>query len=80
MIVKEHAELEKAKKSVDILQRGLLNISKRKINLQGTNNVQGQIFQYTFKNQNGAIVFNILQIIFQNLKLGKKITRIFLQS
>ena len=41
MIVKEHAELEKAKKSVDILQSGLLNISKRKINLQGINNVQG---------------------------------------
>ena len=33
MIVNEHAELEKAKKSVDILQRGLLNLTQKYVRI-----------------------------------------------
>ena len=58
MIVKEHAELEKAKKSVDILQRGLLNLARKyaRIFRKGKLSFKEQIMskdkyvEYTFKN------------------------------
>jgi len=75
MIANEHAELDKAKESVYILQRGLLNAARkyaqifRKANssprakfeenceLQGTDNVQGQILEHIFKSKRGCCIY-----------------------